>query len=65
MIAKLICFGAERKSAIETLHSSLQECSLVGIKNNIEFLINTLNHTEFMAGKPFTGFIDTYKSDLI
>jgi 3-methylcrotonyl-CoA carboxylase alpha subunit len=65
MIAKLICFGTDRKNAIESLNSSLQTCSLDGIKNNIEFLINTLNHTEFVAGRPFTGFIDTYKSHLI
>ncbi len=65
MIAKLICFGAEREMAIKTLDKSLKEASLEGIKNNISFLINTLNHSEFNEGRSFTGFIDAYKSELI
>jgi pyruvate carboxylase len=36
----------------------LQECRIRGVKTNIPFLLNCLQHPDFKAGKITTGFID-------
>lgn len=50
--------GASRK-----LVRALKEIKIRGVKTNIPFLINVLNHKEFLTGKCDTGFI-TYNPEL-
>lgn len=65
MIAKLICSGATRSAALDAMNAALGQTSIEGIANNVEFLRRIVTHPKFVAGDVFTGFIDTYKNDLI
>ena len=65
MIAKLICFGDDRQGTLQTLSETLGSIKLDGIKNNIDFLLKTIQHREFVDGKLFTGFIDAFKDELV
>ncbi len=48
---------------LEKLVRALKELKIRGVKTNIPFLINVLNHEEFLSGKCDTGFI-TYNPEL-
>lgn len=65
MVAKLICHGEDRNSAIATSNKALSATTLEGITHNIDFLINTINHQEFIDMKLFTGFVDKHKAELL
>ena len=51
MIAKIISYSKTRSESIKQLLSFLSNLSLIGIKNNRDFLINILSHKEFMKGQ--------------
>ena len=60
MLAKLICWGVDRDSAIsKTLHS-LDEVTFLGVKTNRDYLKRIVNTEPFREGDTFTHFIDTY-----
>lgn len=64
MLAKLICWGVDRDSAIsKTLHS-LDEVTFLGVKTNRDYLKRIVNTAPFREGDTFTHFIETY-SDLL
>lgn len=65
LIAKMICAGAHRDAAIETAISQLQATKLVGIKTNLQFLLNVLRHPGFSRGDLYTRFIDEHKASLV
>lgn len=65
MIAKVICHADTRDDAIDKMVRTLDAIRLEGLVCNIPFLKQTLGHDEFRKGKVFTGFIDSYKSDLV
>jgi 3-methylcrotonyl-CoA carboxylase alpha subunit len=65
MIAKLICHGPDRDAALAALESALADSAIEGIAHNLDFLARTVRHPAFRAGEVFTGFIDTYKPDLL
>ena len=65
MIAKLICFGPTRESALEEMTNALKQVSIDGIANNVDFLKRVVEHPEFATGNVFTGFIDAYKAELL
>jgi acetyl/propionyl-CoA carboxylase alpha subunit len=65
MIAKLICAGASRAEALDLMANTLGDTTIVGIANNVSFLGEVVSHPRFRSGDVFTGFIDTYKADLI
>jgi len=65
MIAKLICAGASRAEALDLMANTLSDTTIVGIANNVSFLKEIVSHPRFRSGDVFTGFIDTYKTDLI
>jgi len=65
MIAKLICHGADRDAALDLLQTALGDSAIDGIAHNIDFLGRVVRHPAFRGGEVFTGFIDTYKADLI
>ncbi|MBS2100470.1 acetyl/propionyl/methylcrotonyl-CoA carboxylase subunit alpha [Carboxylicivirga linearis] len=64
MIAKFIVHQANRNMAIEKLSEKLGETAIDGIKTNLSFLQNTLNHKTFIAGKVHTHFCQT-ENDLL
>jgi len=65
MIAKLICHGADREAALDAMQAALAASAIDGIAHNIEFLGRIVRHAAFRGGEVFTGFIETYKTDLI
>ena len=65
MIAKLICHGPDRDVALDAMQAALAASAIDGIANNIDFLGRVVSHPAFRGGEVFTGFIDTYKTELI
>ncbi len=60
MLAKLICWGVDRDSAIsKTLHS-LDEVIFLGVKTNRDYLKRIVDTKPFREGDTFTHFIETY-----
>jgi acetyl/propionyl-CoA carboxylase alpha subunit len=58
MLAKLICWGADRAQAIERMKRALREYIIVGVKTNIPFHLQLLDDPRFVAGEVHTGFLD-------
>jgi 3-methylcrotonyl-CoA carboxylase alpha subunit len=65
MIAKLICFGPDRDAALDAMQAALDASAIEGIAHNIDFLGRVLRHSAFRSGEVFTGFIDSFKADLL
>ena len=57
MIAKLICRGSDRASAIEAALRALEDVRIDGVRTNVEFLKAALAHPGFVAGDIHTGFL--------
>lgn len=57
MIGKLIDKSRDRRGAIRSLSWALEKTSVVGLKTNIEFLHEIINHPTFMKGEHSTNFI--------
>jgi len=64
MIAKLVVWDKDRKSALRKLGLSLAEYRIVGLTTNIDFLNGLSTHPAFIAGEVETGFIPRYHNDL-
>lgn len=58
LLVKVISFGNTFKSAVRKSVRALQEMRIRGVKTNIPFLINVLNHPDFTDGKCHTTFIE-------
>lgn len=59
MLAKLICWGADRTQAIERMKRALGEYVIAGVKTNIPFHLQLLDDPRFVAGQVHTGFLDS------
>ncbi len=57
MIAKIISYGPDRRSAIETLLTGLDETIIDGVKTNRGFLARVLGHQQFRDAQLGTHFI--------
>jgi geranyl-CoA carboxylase alpha subunit len=60
MLAKIIASGATREEARRRLVQALEQTVALGTGTNRAFLIQALNHPEFIAGKATTQFIPKY-----
>ncbi|MDD3223268.1 MAG: pyruvate carboxylase [Clostridium sp.] len=58
LLVKYISWGKTFKDAIRKSIRAMEETTIIGVKTNIAFLINVLNHPQFLEGKCDTGFID-------
>lgn len=58
MIVKYTARGSTFTETVNRMNRVLQECRIRGVKTNIPFLLNCLQHPEFRAGKLTTAFID-------
>ncbi len=65
MLAKLVVWGEERKTAISKTIQSLDEVLFLGVKTNRDYLKRILGHKDFIAGKTHTHFIPDHKVDLV
>lgn len=64
MIAKLIVHGPDRDTAIRRMNLSLRNFNLQGIKTNIPFLIQLINHPAYQANQISTHFISQNLDEL-
>jgi len=58
MLAKVIATGSSREVARQRLVQALTGFPILGIRTNIAFLIQLLNHPRFVAGEIDTGWLD-------
>jgi pyruvate carboxylase len=58
MMVKYTARGSTFKETVNRMNRVLQECRIGGVKTNIPFLLNCLQHPDFIAGKLTTAFID-------
>jgi acetyl-CoA carboxylase, biotin carboxylase subunit len=61
LIAKLICYGSDRRKAIERMKFSLSVLRISGIPTSIPFHISALNDIRFIDGSYNTSFVDKVK----
>lgn len=60
MIVKYTVRGSSFPEAVARMNRVLQECRIRGVKTNIPFLLNCLQHPDFKAGAITTSFIDEH-----
>jgi propionyl-CoA carboxylase alpha chain/3-methylcrotonyl-CoA carboxylase alpha subunit/acetyl-CoA/propionyl-CoA carboxylase biotin carboxyl carrier protein len=65
MLAKLIASAPSRDAAIARAVAALRDFPILGVRTNIGFLINVLEHPRFRAGEVHTGFIDEHLEALL
>ena len=58
LLVKAISIDRTFEGAVRKSIRALQEMRIRGVKTNIPFLINVLNHPTFIAGKCYTTFIE-------
>ena len=64
MIAKIIVYDRDRRSAIRKMISALGEVAIEGVKTNVDFLYELLNQPDFQEGNITTDFIPQHYPDL-
>lgn len=57
LLAKMISAGETRASARQRLRAALSDFHVLGIKTNIEYVLDVLAHPEFVEGTFDTGFL--------
>jgi acetyl-CoA carboxylase, biotin carboxylase subunit len=60
LISKLVAWAPSRSEAISRMQRALKEYQVEGIKTNLSFFREILNHPDFRAGDFDTGFIDRW-----
>ena len=65
MIAKLITWGSDRAEAIRRMQGALAETEVIGVKTNLEFLQQLVQHPAFSDGATDTGFIARHRATLM
>ena len=63
VLAKLIVWGKDREEARKRMILALKENIVLGVKTSIRFMIDCLEHPEFIAGNTFTDFIEKNMHD--
>src|SRR6185369_13799554 len=58
LIAKLIAHGESREAARHRALAALRDYPILGIRTNVPFLIELLEHPRFINGDLDTGFLD-------
>ncbi|MEI2276373.1 biotin/lipoyl-binding protein [Paenarthrobacter ilicis] len=58
MLAKVIAWGADRTTALETLDAALGRYTVLGVDTNVEYLRLLINDSEVRAGQLDTGLIE-------
>jgi pyruvate carboxylase len=60
LLVKVTAHGLRFLDAVRRMERSLQEFRVRGVKTNIPFLLNLVNHPDFQAGRCTTRFIDEH-----
>jgi len=61
LLVKMTAWGREFSVACQRMDRALREFRIRGIKTNIPFLENVVNHPKFERGEVTTGFLDEHK----
>lgn len=64
MLVKISAWSRTLDGACRKMHRALQEFRIRGIKTNIPFLENIINHKEFHDGKATVAFIEKHRDEL-
>jgi geranyl-CoA carboxylase alpha subunit len=65
LLAKICAWGESRAEALRRLERALATTTLLGVRNNRDFLRRTLLHPAHVAGALSTGFIERHRVDLL
>lgn len=65
MIAKLIVWDKDRKTALAKLASALSDYHVEGVTTNIDFLYNLATHNAFVEAQLTTHFIEQHDRELL
>ncbi len=65
MIAKVIAWGPDRRSALDRLHGALSDTRIAGVETNIEFLLRVLEREEIVSGRPDTHLVERHLDQLV
>ncbi len=57
LLAKVIAHAETREAAIERLRAALMDFHVLGVKTNVAYLLDVLDHPSFRAGNIDTGFL--------
>lgn len=63
MVAKVIAYGKTREDSIRLLARAVDDCVLLGVNSNKQFLVNLLRHPVVVAGDTNTAFIQQHFQD--
>lgn len=63
MVAKLIVYDKNRELALRKLRNALGELVLEGIRTNIDYQYDIINHQDFIDGNVYTGFIERFQKE--
>ncbi|KQQ74806.1 acetyl/propionyl/methylcrotonyl-CoA carboxylase subunit alpha [Acinetobacter sp. Leaf130] len=63
MVAKVIAYGKTREDAIRLLARAVDDCVLLGVNSNKQFLVNLLRHPVVVVGDTNTAFIQQHFQD--
>ena len=63
MVAKLIVYDKNRELALRKLRNALGELVLEGIRTNIDYQYDIINHQDFIDGNVDTGFIERFQKE--
>ncbi|MGP8245578.1 MAG: pyruvate carboxylase [Bryobacteraceae bacterium] len=58
LLVKITAWGRDFPQACQRMDRSLREFRVRGVKTNIPFLENVVNHADFQAGKASTGWLE-------
>ncbi|HEV2690473.1 MAG TPA: pyruvate carboxylase [Bryobacteraceae bacterium] len=58
LLVKVTAWGREFRHACQRMDRALREFRIRGVKTNIPFLENVVNHPQFQSGQTTTSFID-------
>ncbi len=58
LLVKVTAWGRDLNEACQRMDRSLREFRIRGVKTNIPFLENVVNHPQFRAGEVTTSFLD-------
>jgi 3-methylcrotonyl-CoA carboxylase alpha subunit len=65
LLAKLICHGATRNDALQTLRHALGSTDIFGVASTVDLLSRIVSHPEFAQGGVDTGFIARHGDTLL
>ncbi|HVN80939.1 MAG TPA: pyruvate carboxylase, partial [Terriglobia bacterium] len=58
LLVKITTWGTTLKEACQRMDRALREFRVRGVKTNILFLLNVVNHPIFLSGRATTGFLE-------